>query len=157
MFKFNGVELDYGGIGAGKIFSKASIVYPRKYLCLQLPLGCSSTNKYCSGFKRKIPTEVISKAFILAFMAACLVGFCTLLLCIFEPDYTFEQLLFEVTSAFGTVGLTTGITPDLSPSSEMVIIITMFIGRVGPLTIASLWSFRPMSNVRYSEETLTIG
>jgi trk system potassium uptake protein TrkH len=117
----------------------------------------ASTNKYCYGFKRKIPAEVISKAFILAFLAACLVCFCTLLLCILEPGYRFDQLLFEVVSGFGTVGLSTGITPDLKPASEFVIIITMFIGRVGPLTIASLWSFKPLSYVRYSEETITIG
>jgi trk system potassium uptake protein TrkH len=67
------------------------------------------------------------------------------------------QILFEVVSAFGTVGLSTGITPDLNPFSEFIIILTMFIGRVGPLTIASLWSFKAMSNVSYSEETITIG
>jgi trk system potassium uptake protein TrkH len=117
----------------------------------------ASTNKYCSGFKRKIPTETVSRAFILAFLAACLVCFSTLLLCVLEPEYTFMQLLFEVVSGFGTVGLSTGITPDLNPASELVIIITMYIGRVGPLTIASLWSFRPLSNVRYSEESITIG
>ncbi len=117
----------------------------------------SSTNKHCSGFKRKIPSEIVSKAFVLAFLAMCLVCISTLLLCILEPEYTFIQLLFEVVSGFGTVGLSTGITPDLKPVSEMVIIITMFIGRVGPLTIASLLTVRPLSNVRYSEEALTIG
>ncbi len=117
----------------------------------------ASTNKYCSAFKRRIPNETVSKAFVLAFLAMCLVCFCTLLLCIFEPDYTFIQLLFEVVSAFGTVGLSTGITPDLNPVSEFIIILTMFIGRVGPLTVASLWIIKPLSNVRYSEEAITIG
>ena len=116
-----------------------------------------STNKYCSGFKRRIPNETISKAFMLSFLAMLLVCFSTFLLCILEPEYSFIQLLFEVVSAFGTVGLSTGITPDLKPASEMVIIITMYIGRVGPLTIASLWSFKTLSNVRYSEEAITIG
>ncbi len=116
-----------------------------------------STNKHCAAFKRKIPTEIISKAFILTFLAMVLVCFSTFLLCILEPEYTFMQLMFEVVSGFGTVGLSTGITPDLKPASEFVIIVTMFIGRVGPLTVASLWSIRPMSNIRYSEETLTIG
>ncbi len=116
-----------------------------------------STNKHCSGFKRKIPTDTISKAFIIFFLALCVVCFNTLVLSILEPDYSFMQLLFEVVSAFGTVGLSTGITPDLNPLSEFVIILTMFIGRVGPLTIASLWSFKPLSGVRYSEETITIG
>jgi trk system potassium uptake protein TrkH len=117
----------------------------------------TSTNKHCYGFKRRIPNEVIYKAFVLVFLATGLVCFSTLLLCIIEPQYTFMQLIFEVVSGFGTVGLSTGITPDLKPASEFVIIITMYIGRVGPLTIASLWSFKPRTNVRYSEETLTIG
>lgn len=134
-----------GGIKTTTAFTLVKCVYS------------ASTNKYCYGFKRKIPADIISKAFILTFLAACLVCFSTLLLCILEPEYRFDQLLFEVVSGFGTVGLSTGITPDLSPASEFVIIITMFIGRVGPLTIASLWSFKPLSNVRYSEETITIG
>jgi trk system potassium uptake protein TrkH len=116
-----------------------------------------STNRICSAFKRRIPTEVVSKSFILAFLAFCLVVLSTLLLCVLEPQYTFMQLFFEVVSGFGTVGLSTGITPDLKPVTEVVIIITMFIGRVGPLTIASLWTVKPLSNVRYSEEALTIG
>lgn len=116
-----------------------------------------STNKYCYGFKRKIPSETISKAFMLAFLAMLLICFSTLTLCFFEPQYSFMQLMFEVVSAFGTVGLSTGITQYLKPSSEIIIIITMFIGRVGPLTIATLWYFKPLSNVRYSEESLTIG
>ena len=117
----------------------------------------ASTNKYCCGFKRKIPSEVQSKAFILAFLATTVVCFCTFLLSALEPQYSFMQILFEVVSGFGTVGLSTGITPNLKPASEFVIIITMYIGRVGPLTIASLWYFKALSNVRYSEESLTIG
>jgi trk system potassium uptake protein TrkH len=116
-----------------------------------------STNKYCCCFKRRIPNEIITKAFILAFLATLLVCLNTFLLCILEPEYSFLQLLFEVVSGFGTVGLSTGITPNLKPVSEFIIVITMYIGRVGPLTIASLWSFKTLTNVRYSEETITIG
>ncbi len=116
-----------------------------------------STNKPCGAYKRKLPAEIVMKAFLLAFLAMVLVCFSTLLLCIFEPEYTFMQLLFEVVSGFGTVGLSTGITPDLNPISEFIIIITMYIGRVGPLTIASLWSVKPMTSISYSEEAITIG
>lgn len=116
-----------------------------------------STNRHCSTFKRKIPVDTIYKAFVLTFLAASLVCLNTFLLCILEPDYTFIQLFFELVSGFGTVGLSTGITPDLKPVSEFIVILTMFIGRVGPLTIASIWSFKPLSNVRYSEESITIG
>lgn len=116
-----------------------------------------STNRQCSSFKRRIPMDVIIKAFILTFLAMVLVCFNTFILSILEPKFTFIQLLFEQVSAFGTVGLSTGITSHLCILSRIILIITMFIGRVGPLTIASLWSFKPMSNISYSEETLTIG
>lgn len=117
----------------------------------------ASTNQSCSCFKRKLPNDLIFKAFTLTFIAMVLVCFNTLLLCILEPQYTFMQLLFETVSAFGTVGLSTGITPDLRPASEFIIILTMYIGRVGPLTIASIWYFRKPSGVSYSEESITIG
>ena len=117
----------------------------------------ASTNKNCCAFKRKIPSETIMKAFILVFLAFTVVCFNTILLCVLEPDYSFVQLLFEAVSSFGTVGMSTGITPDLKPVSEIVLVFTMFIGRIGPLTIATLWSFKPRTNVCYSEESITIG
>lgn len=117
----------------------------------------AATNQQCNAFHRKIPVEVISKAFIITLLAGMVVIAGTFVLCILEPDYTFLQLLFEITSAFGTVGLSTGITPDLSIASKIVVIVTMFIGRTGPLTIASLWVFKPSSSVSYTEETIIIG
>ena len=71
--------------------------------------------------------------------------------------YFRTQLLFEVTSAFGTVGLSTGITPDLSALSKFIISLIMFIGRLGPMTIATIWSFKKPSDACYSEETVIIG
>lgn len=117
----------------------------------------SATNRHCSAFKRRIPHDVVNKAFIIAFLAMILICFDTFLISIIEPQYTFIQILFEVVSAFGTVGLSTGITPDLSVWSKVILIFTMFIGRLGPLTIATIWSFKAMSNVAYSEETISIG
>ncbi len=117
----------------------------------------ASLNKHCGAFKRKLPSDITMKAFLLAFLAVSWICFGTFLLSILEPEFTFIQLLFEVVSAFGTVGLSTGITPELKPISELVIIFTMFIGRVGPLTIAALWSVKPKTSVCYSEEAITIG
>ena len=62
-----------------------------------------------------------------------------------------------MTSAFGTVGLSTGITPHLTDASKLILTLTMFIGRLGPLTMATIWSFKPVSSVHYSEEDITIG
>lgn len=117
----------------------------------------TSTNKHCTAFKRKIPLNVILKAFNITILALFVVCIGTFILNILEPNYTFIQLLFEVTSAFGTVGLSTGITPDLSDTSKFIISLIMFIGRLGPMTIATIWCSKEPSNACYSEETVIIG
>ncbi|HHX11289.1 MAG TPA: H(+)-transporting ATPase, partial [Clostridiales bacterium] len=116
-----------------------------------------ATNKHCTAFKRKIPSEVIAKAFMLTLFASIVVLVATFILCVLEPDNTFMQNLFEVVSGFGTVGLSTGITPDLGVASKLLIIITMFIGRLGPMTMFTLWVSKEKPGVVYSEETITIG
>jgi trk system potassium uptake protein TrkH len=85
-------------------------------------------------FERRFPQDLINKAFTLTFIALTWVCLVTLILTVVEP-YNFIRLLFEVMSAFGTVGLSTGITPSLSDISKILLILTMFIGRVGPLTV----------------------
>ena len=124
---------------------------------LLLTAKSAATNHHCLAFHRKISDEVISKAFIVAFLSLLVVSIGTLALCICEPEYSFIQILFEVTSAFGTVGLSTGITPDLGVAGKLILILTMFIGRLGALTITSIWVFKTTSNVRYTEEMITIG
>lgn len=110
-----------------------------------------------TAFRRTLSNDVIYKAFIITLLSALVVGVGTFALCVLQPQYSFLQLLFEITSAFGTVGLSTGITPDLNVASKLVVILTMFIGRIGPLTVASLWVFGAESSVWYSEEPITIG
>ena len=117
----------------------------------------AATNRHCSAFKRRIPQEVISQAFIIAILALGVVCMQTFLMCLVEPEYDFMKLLFETVSAFGTVGLSTGITPDLNGCAKLILVLTMFIGRLGPLTIATIWSFKPKAGAGYSEETITIG
>lgn len=117
----------------------------------------TSTNNHCIAFKRKIPSSTILKAFNLTMLALFVVCMGTYVLSIIEPNYTFIQLLFEVTSAFGTVGLSTGITPNLTDLSKCIISTIMFIGRLGPMTIATIWYFREESGACYSEESVIIG
>ena len=81
----------------------------------------------------------------------------TFLLCVFEPEATFIQLLFEDVSAFGTVGLSTGIPSGLRDASKFVLILTMYTGRVGAFTLLSIWVERPAPVARYTEEAITIG
>ncbi|RPJ20386.1 MAG: Trk family potassium uptake protein, partial [Planctomycetaceae bacterium] len=88
-----------------------------------------------AAFGRELPQDHINRALTVSLLALGLVFLVTLVLSSIER-FTLLQLLFEATSAFGTVGLSTGITPDLSPLGKLIIILTMYIGRVGPLTVA---------------------
>lgn len=116
-----------------------------------------ATNKVSAAFKRKIPTESIIKAYGIATMAIIIVSVNTLLVLVLDPQFSFMQVLFEVVSGFGTVGLSTGITPNLSAASKIVLCLTMFIGRLGPLTMATIWSYEATSRVSHAEEKITIG
>ncbi|NLB61511.1 MAG: H(+)-transporting ATPase [Clostridiales bacterium] len=117
-----------------------------------------SRNRPLTAFKRKIPKEAVQKSFVVFALSVTVVCVGTLLLCIIEPNYTFVQLLFEITSAFGTVGLSTGITPHLANLSKLIVILTMYVGRLGALTIVSIWIFRnQLPQVGYAEENINIG
>ncbi len=86
-------------------------------------------------FKRRIVTETILKVMTLSLSGGFIVIAVTFLLSLTEKNYDFIVYLFEATSAFGTVGLSMGLTPELSVIGKVLIIITMFIGRVGIITI----------------------
>ena len=116
-----------------------------------------SVNKYVTAFKRIIPSYIIGKAFNLSALALMVVCLNTLLICILESNYEFIQILFEVVSALGTVGLSTGITPELSDISKFILLLVMFLGRLGLLTIASIWYSKELPNSKYSEESIIIG
>jgi trk system potassium uptake protein len=76
-----------------------------------------------------------------------------------EPDKSFLALMFEVVSAFGTVGLSLGITPFLSVFGKVLIVVIMYLGRVGPLTLVLAVGSRVVlpSKVEYPEGKVLIG
>lgn len=109
-------------------------------------------------FERRIDKSIIYKAFALVFVASALVIFVTMMLAIHEPDKPFLALLFDVVSGFGTVGLTTGITPTLTTPSKLWLILTMFAGRVGPVTLALALALRQRrAMLQYPEGKVIIG
>lgn len=90
-------------------------------------------------FKRQIPDDIIHRAFIKIAFSLVLIFTTTIILTFTEP-FKLIDILFEQFSAFGTVGLSRGITPYLSETGKLIIIILMYIGRVGPITFLTSFS-----------------
>lgn len=108
-------------------------------------------------FRNRLGKERILKAITLTMFALFLVIFVTMLLSTTE-DHEFLMILYEVTSAFGTVGLTLGLTTKLTAFGKVMIVLTMFAGRLGPLTLA--YALQPKAEkelYRYPEGKITIG
>jgi len=105
---------------------------------------------------------LVNRALVIMSLGMFVVMLTTMLLMLFEyqpgqPD-RFLDHLFEATSAFATVGVSTGLTSELTTPSKLVIVVTMFLGRVGPLTLLIALAGR-MREVRYDfpNERVTLG
>ncbi len=117
----------------------------------------AATNRSDKAFKYAIPKELFRKSAVIMMLALCVVITATWFLMVMDPNVPFMDALFEMTSAFGTVGLSTGITSSLSMGSKILSIIIMYIGRLGPLTVASLWNFSKGERYKYPEGNISIG
>ncbi len=113
---------------------------------------------------RRIATETVRRALTIMLMAVLLVGAASLAMMGIEGQrgglFKSENIVFEVASAFGTVGLTTGITPLLSTASRLILIFMMYVGRVGLLTLVVALAMRSRkddANIRYPEERFMVG
>lgn len=109
-------------------------------------------------YERKVAISLILKAVGVLVGSVAMVLFSTILIALTEPNLDFIQILFEVVSAFATVGLSTGITSSVSIPAKLVLIVTMYVGRVGVLLLmaAVLGDPRP-TRVHYPEENLLVG
>lgn len=124
-----------------------------RFLYCQLK-GCEES---VNLFGREIPSRSIGKAFsVLAWFGIIIV--LDMLVMVRTERAGYLQVLFEIVSALGNTGLSTGITPDLSTVGRVILIITMFIGRVGPLTIGFFIIGRQHErHYHYAEEDIFIG
>ncbi|HUV52931.1 MAG TPA: TrkH family potassium uptake protein [Dehalococcoidia bacterium] len=109
------------------------------------------------AFGREFTSQQIHRALALVMLALGLITVVVFVLTVTE-EFKFLSILFETFSAFGTVGLSTGITPDLSIAGKLIITATMFIGRLGPLILAlSLIQRQLPSKYRYPQDEVRIG
>jgi len=116
-------------------------------------------------YDRTIPGEILTRTIAIIFASAFSVTLITSILLLLgsvgdlppvESRHFFVEYLFETVSAFGNVGLSMGITPTLSTGQKLAIILTMFAGRVGPLTLAFSW-YSPKRGLTYAEESVMVG
>ena len=117
----------------------------------------AATNKSEKAFRYAVPADAFRKAAVITVIALGIVITGTYIMSVMEPELQLKDMLFEVVSAFGTVGLSTGITPGLSDGSKILSMLIMYIGRLGPLTIATLWHFSKGERVRYPDGDIAIG
>jgi trk system potassium uptake protein TrkH len=119
-----------------------------------------------SLLRRTVPQPVLDRALSLTVLSGFLVLLLVLLLCVTEQgpvghagvSPSFLELLFETVSAFGTVGLSTGITPRLTGPGQLLLVLTMFVGRLGPITVSlAAGPQRPGPSLRWAEENVMVG
>lgn len=109
-------------------------------------------------FRRTIPVTVLYQTLVVMTLYLSLMLIVSFLLSVTEVQFRPIELLFETVSALGTVGLSTGVTPHLSGPGKLFIIITMFLGRVGPFTLAlAIGQRQRTERYRYPEEKVQIG
>ena len=117
----------------------------------------TATGREARSFGRKLKDDTMHRAFIIISLAFTWLLVQTTLMSVFDPHIPLRDILFEMVSGLSTTGLTTGITPMLSTPSKIILLVTMYAGRLGPLTIATLWVAEKRSDVSRPEEDLPIG
>ncbi|MFA4967445.1 MAG: TrkH family potassium uptake protein [Candidatus Margulisiibacteriota bacterium] len=138
-----------GGTGGG--------IKTTTFAVLLLTMRSTIQGRYnTEAFGRRISHEVVRKAMTIAMLSFALVVIASAIVSL--QGFEFGKIVFEVTSAFGTVGLSMGITTKLSALSKIVVGLTMFIGRVGPLTLfLGLTLSKRDKSISYPKEDLSIG
>jgi trk system potassium uptake protein TrkH len=123
-------------------------------------------NEDVNIFNRTIPREIMSRSISIIFASAFSIAIITSVLLIaglgklppIESRHFFIEYLFDTVSAFGTVGLSMGVTPKLNDIQKYALILMMFAGRVGPLTLAfSLSRGSGSKGITYAEEGVMVG
>jgi potassium uptake TrkH family protein len=143
-------------IGAAPSSTAGGLKVTTVYILFVSMLATIQGKKRLEVAHRTIPNDIVFLAISSTFLAFSVLTISTILLVIFE-DFSFFDILFEQVSAFMTVGLSRGITAELSDPSKLVLTATMFLGRVGLLTFAVAFATKTDNrNYRYPEESVLV-
>ncbi len=124
-------------IGGAPQSTAGGIKVTTAYMALKNIFSSIRGNTAIEVHHREIPTNTVRRAFTVIMVSILILVFGTLLLCLLEPGLSPGKLAFEAVSALGTVGLSLGITPLLGDDSKVVIILLMFFGRIGMLSLVA--------------------
>lgn len=146
-------------IGGGSGSTAGGIKTSTFSLVVIAALSTIKGKKNVNMFRFQIPWDLLNRAFAVFLFTAVSILLGIFALTLFEPNISFAQLAFEEVSAFCTVGLSTGITADLSAASKVVLMLSMIVGRVGTLTLAfALSGQRRESNAfKYPKANFPVG
>lgn len=109
------------------------------YLAMKNIFSSNSLGQGIEVRRRKIPNYSVRRAFSVITLSITIISVAVIAMSIFDPNVELSRLIFEAVSAIGTVGLTLGLTPELTTYSKIVLIILMFIGRIGAITLFALF------------------
>lgn len=145
-------------VGAGPGSTGGGIKVTTFAVIIKSAIATIKGEKTVVFFKRTVPFNTIDRAYSIALFSISMIFLSAFLLTITDPHISFIKLIFEEISAFGTVGLSTGITATLSAGGKIIIIASMFVGRIGTLTLAMALSSRAFyTNYRYAKTSVMVG
>jgi trk system potassium uptake protein TrkH len=120
-------------------------------------LRSAATGEEACAFGRKLKDDTMHRASVIIGLGFGWGIVMTALFCLLNPGMELRDLMFEVFSGLGTTGLSTGVTPFLSVPSKILLMLTMYVGRLGPLSVATLLNTKKPAEVSRAEEELPIG
>lgn len=143
-------------VGAGSASTGGGIKLTTFLVILLSVITFLKGKKHISIARKTLKDKLIIRSLAISTISVLLILTAVFILNMTEPK-PFLDILFEVVSAFGTAGLSMGITADLSPLGKVIMIFIMFLGKLGPLTLAFSLARPEQENIRYSSEDILTG
>ncbi len=114
-------------------------------------------NRRVEIFRRELGPALVARAILLGMLSGLFIAILLPLMTLTDPGVPVNDLLFEVVSAFGTNGMSTGVSGDISLAGDIILMVTMLVGRIGPLTLVMMLTPRGTASYRYPRERIGIG
>ncbi|MBI5974519.1 TrkH family potassium uptake protein [Staphylococcus canis] len=141
-------------IGAGPISAAGGIKITTFALIIIYIITSLKGHEHAHLFKRSIPNKQMQKAIAITLSALSFTMVITFFIATLQPNLNFEDISFEVISAFGTVGLSTGISAEYGLLSKLLIIVTMIVGKIGIITLLGLLQRKTRETFHYAKGNL---